>query len=152
MNLESLLKRLSYLVNSEGNVDDDVDEISQCQACNEGVGPVPHALVLVDDPQKGGVAHNPYDEDGAGNGRVDVPETGRDGRLDLNASRRYAPSGDVFLRPPRAGHTALHRATVALSSGRGGGDGAQGQGLSHSQPLSVGLIHLAHSTACQGRH
>lgn len=45
-----------YLVYVDWYIDDDVDKVPQCQTCNEGIWPVPHALVLVYNPQQGGVA------------------------------------------------------------------------------------------------
>lgn len=64
----------AYLVDVDGQSDEDVEEVSKRQASNEDVWPVPHALVLVNDPQEGGVADDPYYEDGAGHNGVDVLE------------------------------------------------------------------------------
>lgn len=63
-----------HLVDVDGDVDDDVEQVAQSQAGDENVGAVPHALVLVDDPQQRGVADDAHDEDGAGHDGVDVLE------------------------------------------------------------------------------
>lgn len=51
-----------------------MEQVAQGQAGDENVGAVPHALVLVDDAQQGGVADDPHHEDGAGHDGVDVLE------------------------------------------------------------------------------
>ncbi len=40
---------LTYLVNINGNADDDVQQVSECQAGDQYVGPITHALILIDD-------------------------------------------------------------------------------------------------------
>lgn len=66
---------LSYLVDIDRNADDDVQQVSKRQAANEYVWPVPHALVLVYDPQKGGVPNDADHKHQAGNHCVDVFES-----------------------------------------------------------------------------
>lgn len=63
-----------YLEDIEGYADDYVHKVSQCQTGNEGVRPVPHALVLVYNPQQGGVADQTDHKHQNGNHGVDVPE------------------------------------------------------------------------------
>lgn len=63
-----------YLEDIEGYADDYVHEVPQCQTGNEGVRPVPHALVLVYNPQQGGVADQTDHKHQYGNHGVDVPK------------------------------------------------------------------------------
>lgn len=55
--------RISYFIHVDGDINGDVDEVSQGQAGDEGVGPVPHILVVADDPQQSGVAHHAHHKD-----------------------------------------------------------------------------------------
>lgn len=64
----------AYLIHIDGQSNEDVKKVSERQARNEDVGPVPHALVLVNDPQECGVSDDPDYEDGAGHDGVDVLE------------------------------------------------------------------------------
>lgn len=49
----------------DGDVDGDVDEISQCQAGDQGIGAVPHVLVKAYDPQQRGITHYAHHKDHA---------------------------------------------------------------------------------------
>lgn len=77
-----------YLVYIDGYNNDDVDEITQSQAGDQGVGAVPHALVLVYDPQQGGVAHQTHHKHQHGNDGVDVLKVALDGGGDQAHGRR----------------------------------------------------------------
>lgn len=66
--------RGAYLIYVDGQSDEDVEKVSERQAGNEDIWPVPHALVLVNDPQERGVPDDPHYEDGAGHDGVDVLE------------------------------------------------------------------------------
>lgn len=63
-----------YLVYIDGFVNENVDKVTQGQAGNEGVGSVPHALVLVYNPQQGGIANQAHHKDCNGDYGVDVLE------------------------------------------------------------------------------
>lgn len=69
-----LLLHRAYLIDIDGQSNEDVEEVSKCQASNENIRPIPHALVLVYDPQECGVPNDPYYEDGAGHDGVDILE------------------------------------------------------------------------------
>jgi len=69
-----LLLYKAYLIDIDGQSNEDVEKVSKCQASNENIRPVPHALVLVNDPEECGVPDDPYYEDGAGHDGVDVLE------------------------------------------------------------------------------
>lgn len=64
----------AYLIYVDGQSNEDVEKVSERQASNEDIWPIPHALVLVNDPQERGVPDDPYYEDGAGHDGVDVLE------------------------------------------------------------------------------
>lgn len=105
----------AHLVDVDGDVDDDVQQVAQGQAGDEDVGAVPHALVLVDDPQERGVADDAQDEDQAGHHRVDVLES----LLDLCLPRAHGGRG-------RAGPPAAHPPKTLGQRGRPGGVGRHG--------------------------
>lgn len=105
----------AHLVDVDGDVDDDVQQVAQGQAGDEDVGAIPHALVLVDDPQKRGVADDAQDEDQAGHHRVDVLES----LLDLRLPRAHGGRG-------RAGPPAAHPPKALGQHGRPGGVGRHG--------------------------
>lgn len=62
----------AYLVHIDGQRDEDVEKVSQSQASNEDIGPIPHTFVPVNDSQQGGVADDSHNEDGAGHKRIDI--------------------------------------------------------------------------------
>lgn len=68
-----------YLEHIDGDGDDDIKQVPQCQAANQDVGSVPHTLVLVYDPEQRGVADDPHHEDQTRHDGVHVLE----GVLDL---------------------------------------------------------------------
>lgn len=72
--LAPILVKDAYLIGIDGEGNENVEKISQSQAGDENIGPIPHAFVLVDDPEQGGVADDAHDEDGAGHKGVDVLE------------------------------------------------------------------------------
>lgn len=67
-----------YLVHVDGDGDDNVKQVPECQAANQDVWPVPHTLVLVYDPQQRWVADNPNHKNKAGHDGVHVLEGVRD--------------------------------------------------------------------------
>lgn len=64
----------AYLIYVDGQSNEDVEKVSERQASNKDIWPIPHALVLVNDPQERGVPDDPYYEDGAGHDGIDVLE------------------------------------------------------------------------------
>lgn len=64
----------AYLIHIDGQSNENVEKVSKCQASNENIRPIPHALVLVNDPEECGVPNDPYYEDGAGHNGVDILE------------------------------------------------------------------------------
>lgn len=68
------VEAVSHLVNVDGDSDDDVQQVTECQAADQNVGSIAHALVLVDDPQQGGVADDAHHKHQARHHRVDVLE------------------------------------------------------------------------------
>lgn len=44
-----------YLVDVDGDIDDNMQQVSQSQAGDQDIGSITHALVLVDDSQQRGV-------------------------------------------------------------------------------------------------
>ena len=70
----ALVPRGAYLIDIDGQSNEDVEKVSEGQASNEDIWPIPHALVLVNDPQERGVPDDPDYEDGAGHDGVDVLE------------------------------------------------------------------------------
>lgn len=61
-----------YLEDIDGFLDGQVHQVSQSQTGYECVGPIPHALVLVYNPQQSGVAHQPHHKHYNGDDGVDV--------------------------------------------------------------------------------
>ena len=49
-----------------------MQQIPECQAGDQDVWPVAHALILIDDPQKSGIANDTDNKHQAGHHRVDV--------------------------------------------------------------------------------
>lgn len=82
----------AYLVHIDGQSNEDVEEVSERQASDEDVRPIPHALVLVNDPEERGVADDAHYEDGAGHDGVDVLEDVPDIR-GLHAHRQQGRLG-----------------------------------------------------------
>lgn len=74
-NSQRTLIVVSYLVHDDGDINDDIDKVSQCQAGYQCVRAVPHTLVLVNDPQQGGIPDHPNDENSAGYHGVNVFES-----------------------------------------------------------------------------
>lgn len=66
---------VSYLVHDDGDINDNVDKVSQCQAGYQCVWAIPHALVLVNDPQQSCIPNHPDDENSTGYHGVDVFES-----------------------------------------------------------------------------
>lgn len=64
----------AYLKDVDGDVADDVEKVPQGQAANQDVGPIPHTLVLVYDPQQGGIPDDPDHKNQAGHDGVDILE------------------------------------------------------------------------------
>ena len=62
----------TYLEHVDGDGDEDVEQIPQSQASYENVGTVPHAFVLVDDPQERGIADDSHHKGDAGHHRVHI--------------------------------------------------------------------------------
>lgn len=142
-----------YLVHIDGYVNHDVDEVPQRQTGDEGVRPVAHTLVLVYNPQQGGVAHQAHHKHYGGDEGVDVLEVGLNGR-----------SHDAHGR----GHQHLHHGSInrvrsqVVGPGGAGADGAaverrglegavdeRAQGRVH---LCFGSVYLAHSPGCHAGH
>lgn len=69
----------AYLVNIDRDVYGDVDEVSKSQAGDEGVGSVPHTLVLVNNPQQGGITHHSHHKHSTGNDCVNILKIVLDG-------------------------------------------------------------------------
>lgn len=102
-------------------------QVAQGQAGDEDVWAIPHALVLVDDPQQCGVADDAQDEDEAGHYCVDVLERLLDLRLPRTHGRRgraRAPSS----RAPGLGQRG-RAGGVGLGRPQRGGPGRQGNGV-----------------------
>lgn len=99
---------MTHLVDIDRDPDYDVQQITECQAADQDVGPVTHALVLVDDPQQGGVADDAHHKHQARHHRVDVlkgvPDFCRPGAHWRQPSARHANVG-----PHRPLHVPLHQ-------------------------------------------
>lgn len=52
----------------------DVYQVPEGEAGYESVGSIPHAFVLGDNPQQGGVANDSHNKDRTGKHDIDVPE------------------------------------------------------------------------------
>lgn len=127
----ALVPRGAYLIYVDGQSNEDVKKVSERQASNEDIWPIPHALVLVNDPQERGVPDDPYYEDGAGHNGVDVLEDvsdicrlhahGQQGRL------RAAAPGEVLRVVRQLGtleQAWLDQAVSLLVAQHPKGDGA----------------------------
>lgn len=66
---------MSYLVHDDGDINDNVDKVSQCQAGYQRVRAVPHTLVLINDPQQSCIPNHPNDENSTGYHGVNVFES-----------------------------------------------------------------------------
>lgn len=143
-----------YLVYIDGYNDDYVDEITQSQAGNKGIGAVPHALVLVYDPQQGGVAHQTHHKHQHRNYGVDVLKMGLD-RGGYEAHWRQERLFDDWRLIFRSLCVCVEAfsfpgAGGAVEAGRleGGMDEhTRGRVLHRSGP-----VHLAHSSGCHADH
>lgn len=82
-----------YLKHIYGDGNDDIKQVSECQAANQDIGSIPHTLVLVYDPEERWVADDPHHKDQAGHDRVHILE----GVLDLCGL--YAHGGEGAPRP-----------------------------------------------------
>lgn len=76
-----------YLVNVDWYVNGDVYQVSQGQAGYQSIGSIPHAFILADNPEQGGVSNDPDSKYNTGHHGVDVLE-GRFYRCVLQAARR----------------------------------------------------------------
>lgn len=85
----------AYLVDIDRDVYGDVDEVSKSQAGDEGVGSIPHTLVLVNNPQQGGVTHHSHHKHETGNNCVNILKIKLDGSGFLTG-RRPLYSGIVI--------------------------------------------------------
>lgn len=63
-----------YLKHIDWDGNDNIEQVSQSQAANQDIGPVPHALVLVYDPEQRRVANDAHHKDQAGDDGVHVLE------------------------------------------------------------------------------
>lgn len=115
------LYEFAYLVQVDGDVDNDEKQVPQRQAGDEDVRSVSHAFVLVDDPEQRGVADDAQHEDGAGDHGVDVFECGRD--LRPSVAVRIRPSSATPSRRTRLGEvgtTFIHSSSCCAQ-----GDGSR---------------------------
>lgn len=87
--------KCGHLEHIDRDGDDDIKQIPQSQAADQHVGSVPHAFVLVYDPEQRGVADDPNHEDHAGHDGVHVLE----GVFYLGGL--YAHGGEGAPRPAR---------------------------------------------------
>lgn len=148
-----------YLVYIDGYINDYVDEITQSQAGNEGVGAIPHALVLVYNPQEGGVAHKTDHEHQRWNYSVDIFE------IVANRGRYEAHRRLERLFHDRRLISSSHCLCISLGgvgafSGDGAGGAVEAGGLEggvdeHNRErvhLRLCSGHLAHSSGCHTDH
>lgn len=63
-----------YLVDVDWYVNSDVYQVSEGQAGYQSVGSIPHAFILVDNPEQGGVSNDPHSKYDTGHNGVDVLE------------------------------------------------------------------------------
>lgn len=85
-----------------------MQQVPERQAADEDVGPVAHALVLVDDPEQGGVPDDAHHEHQAGHHRVDVLEGVPDLR-GAGAHGRQPPARHGHVGPDGNLHVPLHQ-------------------------------------------
>lgn len=148
-----------YLVYIDGYINDYVDEITQSQAGNEGVGAVPHALVLVYNPQKGGVAHQTDHEHQHRDDGVDVFEIGAN-RGWYEAHRRWERLFHDWRLISRSHCLFISLGVVEAFSSDGNGGGVEAGRLKggvdqhnwERVDLRFGSVHLAHSSGCHTDH
>lgn len=65
----------SYLKYIDREINDHIDEVSKGKAGYQRVGAVPHALVLVNDPEQGCIPHHSHDENSTRYHSVNVFES-----------------------------------------------------------------------------
>ena len=65
----------SYLKYIDREINDHIDKVSEGKAGYQCVGAIPHALVLVNDPQQGGIPHHSHDENSTRYHSVNVFES-----------------------------------------------------------------------------
>lgn len=110
-----------------------MQQISQCQARDENVGPISHALILINDPQKCGVANDPHHKHQAGHHCVDI----------LKCVSDLCGSGAHWRQAAtRQGHVRPHR-TLQISLDQPGplGDRERLPGALRLQLLPIGQEH-----------
>lgn len=147
----------SYLEYIDGYTRDYVEEVPQCQAGNEGIWPVPHALVVVYNPQQGGVADQADDKHDNGNHGVDVLKVAAN-RGGHEAPRRpHRPLHDAVVSPPRrlcldpraeAGRPAGTAGAVETCRLQGGVDERAWERIL----ICFSSVYLAHSSGCHTGH
>lgn len=71
---EDTQKKGVYLKHIDWDGNDNIKQVSQSQAANQDIGSVPHALVLVYDPEQRRVANDAHHKDQAGDDGVHVLE------------------------------------------------------------------------------
>lgn len=49
-----------YLVDIDWNVNGDIYQVSQGQTGNQSIGSIPHAFILTDNPEQGGISNDPH--------------------------------------------------------------------------------------------
>lgn len=148
-------ERRPYLVYVDGDVNENVDEVAESQAGNEGVGPVPHALVLVYNPQQGGVADQADHKDRDGNDGVDVLKVAVNGGRYCAHRRTCQPLRDSLIdrvgsRGPRVVAGPLARADGAVESRRL--EGGVDEKAREMIVLWCGSVYLARSSGCHTGH
>lgn len=97
----------SHLINIDGNGDDDMQQVSKCQAADQYIWPVMHTLILIDDPQKSGIPNNTDNENQAGHHCVDVLESVSD-FCGSGAHGWQAAAGHGAVGPHRTLHISFH--------------------------------------------
>lgn len=78
---------ISYLVDVDRDIYGDVDKIPKSQTGDEGIGSVPHTLILINNPQQRGIAHHSHHKHDTGNHGVNILEVELDGSGVLAAWR-----------------------------------------------------------------
>lgn len=130
-----------YLVHIDGDGDDDIKQVSQCQAANQHIGSIPHAFVPVYYPEQRWVANDPHHEDQAGNDGVHILE----GMFDL--CWLYTHWGG---RAPRAGR--LWRRKLDRHVALGGLQGVRNALRVTSKPRSSGFHGHQEAQQHNGSH
>lgn len=85
------LRTQPYLVDADGNVYDDIHQVPQCQACDQSIRSISHALVLVDNPQQRCVAHQTHHEHHTRDEGVDDLDGICNGRAFFTVGRKFGP-------------------------------------------------------------